>query len=419
MLFALMPAIHASHVDLSGALKTDGGGVVAGSSRSRLRSALVLVQVSLSFVLLASTGLLLQSLQRMQETSPGFYTDVIVSSADLVSAGYNPERAKAFDTQLLDRVREIPGVESVALSRLQPFSYGVFSTAPLTIEGYQPAPDEQLTSSYLEVGEDYFKTLGIPIVAGREFQRTDDESAVPVAVINETMAEKYWLGKDAIGQRLKVKDRWLQIVGVAKDVKYENKLELPRTFFYVPMRQNFLESNAFLIRTRDTPGAIRVALAREMHALDPNLAPTAPFRVQEQVDRKGYTQRLAATLIAVFGAMALFLAAIGLYAVMSYSVSQSTRELGLRMALGANARDLLRLVVSHGLQLTAAGIVIGGIAALILTRLMGNLLYKVSPHDPLAFGSALAVITIASLAACLLPAWRATRIDPVQALREQ
>ena len=146
---------------------------------------------------------------------------------------------------------------------------------------------------------------------------------------------------------------------------------------------------------------------------------SAPFRVQEQVDRKGYTQRLAATLIAIFGAMALFLAAIGLYAVMSYSVSQSARELGLRMALGANARDLLRLVVSRGLQLTAAGIVFGGIAALILTRLMGNLLYKVSPHDPLAFGSAFVVIVIASLAACFLPAWRATRIDPVQALHEQ
>lgn len=419
MLFALMPAIHASHVDLSGALKTDGGGVVAGSSRSRLRSALVLVQVSLSFVLLAGTGLLLQSLQRLQKTSPGFSTNVIVSGVDLVSAGYNLERAKAFDTQLLDRVREMPGVESATLSRLTPFSYVTFSSAALTIDGYQPAPDEQLNSSYLEVGEDYFKTLGVPIVAGREFQRTDDENAVPVAVINETMAAKYWPGKDPIGQRLRVKDRWLQIVGVAKDVKYENKLELPRSFFYVPMRQNFLESNALLIRTRETPGAIRAALAREVRALDPNLAPTAPFRVQEQVDRKGYTQRLAATLIAIFGAMALFLAAIGLYAVMSYSVSQSTRELGLRMALGANARDLLRLVVSHGLQLTAAGIVFGGIAALILTRLMGNMLYKVSPHDPLAFGCAIVVITIASLTACFLPAWRATRIDPVQALRQQ
>src|SRR5499427_2655832 len=419
MLFALMPAIHASHIDLSGALKTGSAAVVAGSNRSRLRSALVLIQVSLSFVLLAATGLLLQSLQRMQKTSPGFSPDVIISRTDLVSAGYNLERAKAFEIQLLDRVRAVPGVESATLSRLIPFSYGTFSTASLAIDGYQLAPNEQLNSSYLEVAEDYFKTLGIAILAGREFQRTDDENAPPVAVINETMTAKYWPGKDPIGQRLKVKDRWLQIVGVARNVNYEDKLELPRTFFYVPIRQNFLESNNLLIRTHETPGAIRDVLAREVHALDPNLAATAPFRVQEQVDRRGYTQRLAATLIAIFGAMALFLAAIGLYAVISYSVSQSTRELGLRMALGANARDLLRLVVSRGLQLTAAGIVFGGIAALILTRLMGNLLYKVSPHDPLAFGSALVVITIASLTACFLPAWRATRIDPVQALREQ
>ncbi len=419
MLFALMPAIHASRVDLSGALKSSGGGVVAGSNRSRLRSALVLVQVSLSFVLLAGTGLLLQSLQRMQNTSPGFSTDVIVSGADLVSAGYNLERAKAFDTQLLDRVRNIPGVESATLTRLMPFSYGTFSTASLAIDGYQPAPDEQLNSSYLEIGEDYFKTLGIPIVAGREFQRRDDESAVHVAIINETMAAKYWPGKDPIGQRLKVKDRWLQIVGVAKNVKYENKLELPRTFFYVPIRQNFLESNGLLIRTRETPGAVRSALARELQALDPTLAPIAPFRVAEQVDRKGYQQRLAATLVAIFGAMALFLAAIGLYAVMSYSVSQATRELGMRMALGAGARDILRLVLTRGLRLTIAGIAIGGIAALLLARLMGNLLYRVSPRDPLAFGSALAVIAIASLAACFLPAWRATRIDPAQTLRDQ
>jgi predicted permease len=419
MLFALVPAIQASHIDLSGALKTEGGGVVRSSNRSRLRSGLVLVQVSLSFVLLAGTGLLLQSLQRMQKTSPGFSTDVIVSGVDLVSAGYNLERAKTFDIQLLDRVREIPGVESATLSRLMPFSYANFSSAPLAIDGYQPAPDEQLNSSYLEVGEDYFKTLGIPIVAGREFQRTDDEDAVPVAIINETMAAKYWPGKDPMGQRLKVKDRWLQIVGVARNVKYENKLELPRTFFYLPMRQNFLESNALLIRTRETPGAIRNALAREVHALDLNLAPTAPFRVAEQVDRKGYTQQLAATLIAIFGAMALFLAAIGLYAVISYSVSQSTRELGLRMALGAGVKDLLGMVMSHGLRLTAAGIVIGAVAAVVLTRLMGNLLYNVSPRDPIAFGAAFIILLVVALIACFLPAWRATRIDPVQALHEQ
>ena len=417
MLFALVPAIQASHVDLSGALKTEGGGVVGGSSRSRLRSGLVLVQVSLSFVLLAGTGLILQSLQRMQNTSPGFSTDVIVSGADLFSAGYNLERARAFHTQLLNRVREIPGVESATLTRLMPFSYGVFSSAPLQIDGYQPAPDEQLNVSYNEVAEDYFKTLRIPIVGGREFQRTDDENAVPVAIINETMAAKYWQGKDPIGQRLKLKDRWLQIVGVARNVNYENKLELPRAFFYVPTRQNFLVSNNLLISTRETPAAISGALAREVKALDATLAPTAPFLVQEQVDRKGYTQRLAATLIAIFGAMALFLASIGLYAVMSYSVSQATRELGMRMALGAGARDILRLVLSRGLRLTIAGIAIGAVAALLLTRSMSNLLYKVSPRDPIAFGLALIILLAVALIACFLPARRATRIDPVRALR--
>jgi len=267
------------------------------------------------------------------------------------------------------------------------------------------------------VAEDYFKTLGIPIAAGREFQRTDDENTVPVAIINETMTAKYWPGKDPVGQHFKVKDRWLQIVGVAKNVNYENKLELPRSFFYVPVRQNFFVSNNLLVRTRATPGAIRKALAREVKALDPNLAPTAPFRVQEQVDRKGYTQRLATTLVAIFGAMALFLAAIGLYAVMSYAVSQGTRELGLRMALGAGAPDLLRLVMSRGLILLAGGVALGAAVALLLTRLMGTLLYQVSPRDPLAFGFAFVLLTLVALIACFLPAWRATRIDPVQALR--
>ncbi len=420
MLFALMPAVQASHVDLSGALKSEGAGVVGGSGRSRLRSALVLVQVSLSCVLLAGTGLLLQSLQRMQNTSPGFLTNnVIVSVVDLFSAGYKLDRAKIFHTQLLDRVRALPGVESAALTRVMPFSYNPPSSAPIEIDGYQPAPDEQPNADYVQVSEDYFSTLGIPLVAGREFTRNDDENSPRVAIINETMAAKYWPGKDPIGQRLKVKDTWMQIVGVAKNVYYETKLEAPRSFFYVPVRQNFFVGNTLLIRTQETPGAITNALSREVHALDPTLAPYAAVRLQEQVDQRGYTQRLAVTLLAIFGGMALFLATIGLYAVMSYSVSQRTHELGLRMALGADAGNLLRLVLSHGLRLTTAGILVGTIAAFVLTRLMGNLLYKVSPRDPLAFGSALVVITLASLAACFLPAWRATRVDPVQALREQ
>jgi len=419
LLFALVPAIRASDVDLSNALKTEAGGVLGGTGRSRLRSALVLVQVSLSFILLAGTGLLLQSLVKMRNASPGFNTSVVSSVVDLFSAGYNPDRAKVFHTQLLDRVRTLPGVESAALTRVIPFSYNTFSSAPIEVDGYQPPPNEQPTAEYNEITEGYFTTLGIPIVSGREFMRTDDENAPLLAIINETMAAKYWPGKDPVGQRLKAKDRWLQIVGIAKNSNYHSKTETPIPFFYVPLRQNFRVQNSLVIRTRETPGAMMTALAREVHALDPNLAPLITERLQDQIDLISYSQRLAVSLVALFGGMALFLAAIGLYAVVSYTVSQGTRELGLRMALGAGTKDLMRLVMSRGLFLTASGVAIGVLAAFMLTRLMSNMLYKVSPHDPLAFGSAIAVITIASLAACFFPAWRATRIDPIQALREQ
>jgi len=233
------------------------------------------------------------------------------------------------------------------------------------------------------------------------------------------MAAKYWPGKNAVGQRLKVKDKWMEIVGVAKNAHYRTKLEQPTPFFYVPVRQNFFVQNGFIIRTDQSASAIMNALAREIHALDPNLAPLDTISLQEQVDRMSYTQRLAVALLAIFGGMALFLASIGLYAVMSYSVSQSTRDLGVRMALGADAGDVLRLIFSRGLRLTTIGLIIGAVAALLLTRLMENLLYKVSPRDPLAFASAFVIMTVVALAACFLPAWRATRIDPAQALRNQ
>src|SRR5947207_2057179 len=360
MLFALVPAIQSSHVDISGALKSEGSGMIGGSGRSRLRSVLVFVQVALSFVLIAGTGLLLRSLAQMQSSDPGFSTrNVVVSAVDLFSSGYKPERAKIFYEQMLERTRALPGVQSAALARVRPFSYTVYSSAPLEIEGYQPPRNEQVKADYNQVGEEYFATIGIPIVAGREFRRNDDENGPPVAIVNETMAAKYWPGKDAIGQRLKVKDKWMEIVGVAKNANYRSKLEQQTPFFYVPVRQNFVVQNGFIIRTEQSATAIMDAFGREIHALDQNLAPLDTISLQEQVDRMSYTQRLAVTLLAIFGGMALFLAAIGLYAVLSYSVSQSTRELGLRMSLGASTNDLLRLVISGGLRLTIAGIIIG------------------------------------------------------------
>ncbi len=419
LLLGLVPAIQTRKFNLADALKAESTGVVAGGGRAWVRSGLVVVQVSLSFVLLVGAGLLIQSLQRIRTASPGFSTrGVLLTAVDLVSAGYDAQRAQNFQDELIDRVRALPGVESAAFARVAPLDYGSFSSTPIAVDGYQPPPEEQPTVQYNEVGPDYLATMGIPLVSGREFTRADDGKAALVAVVNETMAARFWGGKNPIGERVQVKGRWMQVVGVAKDSKYQSVREAPQAFFYVPRRQNFSVGAGLYIRTPLSPEAMAAALAREVHALDGNLAAYEVITLQEQLERSTSPQLVAVTLVGVLGGLALLLSAIGLYGVMSYAVSQSSREMGLRMALGAGTSNLLRLVMSRGLVLTAVGVVLGAAAALGLTRLLGNLLYQVSPRDPLAFGSALLVMTIASLAACLLPARRVTRTDPARVLRD-
>jgi macrolide transport system ATP-binding/permease protein len=419
LVVGLVPAMQSGRIDLAGALKSDSAGVVGSRGRALVRSGLVVVQVSLSFVLLVGAGLLLQSLQRIRNSSPGFSTHGVLSTAvDVVSAGYDAQRTKNFQDELMDRVKALPGVESAVFARATPLGYGSYSESPIAVDGYQPPPEEQPTVEYNEVGPDYFVTMGIPLVSGREFTRGDNEKAALVAVVNETMAARYWRGKDPIGERVQVKGRWMRVVGVAKDSKYRSVRETPKPFFYVPWRQNFSVGGGLYVRTPLSPETMATALAREVHALDGNLAPYEMITMQEQVDRSTSPQKVAVTLVGVLGGLALLLAAIGLYGVMSYAVSQSARELGLRMALGADASNVWRLVMSRGLGLVAGGVLLGAAVALALTRLLGNLLYKVSPRDPLTFGGAFAVMTIAALAACFLPALRATRTDPARALRE-
>jgi ABC-type antimicrobial peptide transport system permease subunit len=259
--------------------------------------------------------------------------------------------------------------------------------------------------------------LEIPLVSGREFTRADNETAPPVTVVNQAMVAQYWHGREPVGQRLQVNGRWLRVVGVAKLSKYQSMVETAKPFFYVPMRQSRGGATLF-VRAALAPDSVARLLAREIHALDANLSPGEVIAMREQVDRMSWTQRAAMTLLTIFGGLALVLAAVGLYGVISYTVSQSTRELGLRMALGAQASDLLRLVLSRGVVLTLAGVLLGAVAALSLTRLLGDLLYQTSPRDPLAFGTAFLVMTVAALAACFLPAWKAARIDPLRALRD-
>jgi predicted permease len=417
LFFGLAPAIQGSKVDLASALKAEAGGVVGGRRNAALRWSLVVAQVSLSFVLLVGAGLLLKSLRAAQNTSTGFSTyNVLNSWVDLAAAGYNPQRIRDFDDALTDRLSALGGVQSVAFSRMTPFTFRASASAPISVDGYQPARDEDPTVDYNEVGPGYFVTLGIPILSGREFTRADNETARPVAVVNEAMAAQYWPGRDPVGSRVQVKGRWVTVVGIARMSKYRSLSEAPKPFFYLAMRQNSGAAN-FFVRTSLSHDAMTRALVREIHAIDANLAPGEVISMQEQVDRTTAVQRITVMMFGGFGALALVLAAIGLYGVMAYNVSQRSRELGLRMALGADAWKLLWLVMSHGLWLTAGGLSLGLAAALGTTRLLGSLLYRVSPRDPAAFGTALGVMTIAALAACFLPAWRATRTDPVRALR--
>jgi len=419
LLFGMIPALQTSKLDISGALKGESVGVIGTRGKSKLRSALILLQVALSFVLLVGAGLLLESVQRIRNTSPGFSRDgVLITSINLLAAGYDPPRAKNFLDDLLNRVQGNAGVESAAYARVVPFSYIGYSSAPIAVDGYQTSPDEQPTADYDEVSPGFFSTIGIPLVSGRDFTRADDENAPPVAIVNEAMAAQYWRGADPVGMRLQVKDRWMRVIGVAKNAKYQNMLETAKPFFYVPLRQNPSDQVGLLLRTRQDPSTMGPVLAREVHALDPDVAPYGVLTIREQLGRQTLTQLVAGRFLAIFGGLALLLATIGLYGVVSYAVSQSTRELGLRVALGATPSHLLRLVMSRGLLLIGLGIAMGLAAALATTRLFGYLLYGVSPHDPLSFGSALVIITIASMAACFLPAWRATRTDPLRALRD-
>jgi predicted permease len=419
VLFGLIPAMLASKVDLVGGLKADSGGAVGGHGRARVRAIMVFVQVAVSFVLIVGAGLVVESLHRMRTKSPGFDADrVLVTYIDLAAADYDIGRANVFKDRLVERVAALPGVESAAFVGGSPFAYAGGGTAPVAVDGYETQPGEAPTVDYTQIGPGYLRTLGIPLVAGREFTRDDNETSDSVAVVNESMAARYWRGRDPVGSRLLVGGRAMRVVGVAKLSKYRDLMEPPTPFFYVPLRQTTTRGQTFMIRTTLAPAAMVTALAAEVRALDASLTPDQVMTMREQINRMNQSTAMAVRLLTAFGGVALILAGIGLYGVMSFNVTQNARELALRLALGADPSSLLRRVLGGGLLLTAGGMACGAAAAIGLTRLLGTLLVDVSPREPATFAMAFVTMAISSTAACLLPALRATRTDPVAALRE-
>ena len=422
LIFALVPALQTTNLDIAGALKAESGTSSGSRAKSRLRSTMVLVQVSLSFILLVGGALLMQSLQRLRTADPGFSADRVVATGfDLVGAGYDPERSKLFRQELLERAQAMPGVESAVWEKSRPFSYVGYLSAPIVVDGYEPRSDEQPRVEYNPVGPGYFATMGIPILSGREFTRSDNETTYPAVIVNQLMVQKYWHGVDPVGKRVQLGGQSMLVVGVAKDSKYSSFVEFPQPFLYVCAGQVPLVNADLVIRTNQSSGTVSSELLREVRSLDSGLGMGEVVPMREHMNRTALaSQQIVVALLTIFAAMALSLAAVGLYGVMSYSVSQSKREIGLRMALGAGASHLFRVVMSHGLALSFGGIVLGSISAFALTRFIaiGSLLYEVNPLDPGAFVLASLVMILISVAACLLPAWKASRTNPVQALRD-
>lgn len=418
LLFGLAPTLHASNPDLVTALKDTTPTVGRGLRRVSLRHALVIAQVALSMVALIGAGLFVRSLRAASTANPGFDANrVLLASFDPFLRGYDESRGREFYRQLLARVRSMPGIESATLARRLPLTLSGIAFASVVIDAYAPRRDEDMRFHYETVGPAYFHTMRIPLVRGRDINERDDEHERRVIVINETMARRFWPGGDAIGRRVRVADQWYEVVGVAKDVKNRSLSEGPAPFLYIPLLQDYRSNMILVARTAVEPEAMFHAVEAAVAAIDAGMPLFDLKTLEEHIGVSLFLQRMAATLLSAFGLLALALAAVGLYGVMAYTVSQRSRELGIRIAIGAQRRDVLTLILGQGFVLLAIGIIGGLVIAAVATRLTARLLYGVSTTDPMTFMVVALLLLIVASVAAYLPARRATQVDPIVALR--
>src|SRR5712691_1834427 len=357
-LFGLAPTLQASKSDMVGALKGDTVALGLGQRKISLRHALVITQVALSTVALISAGLFVRSLRESYRADPGFDANrVLLASLDPFLNGYGESRGREFYRRLVEHVATLPGIESVSLARRLPLTQSGIAFSAVAIDGYTPGRDEDMRLNYETVGPHYFHTMRIPLLHGRDFDERDHERAAGVVIINETMAGRYWAGGDALGRRLKAGKDWLQIAGIAKDVKNRRLSESAQPFLYLPLLQDYRSNMILVARTATEPEKMFHAVQAGIAALDPEMPVFEGNTLADHVGVSLFLQRMAATLLSIFGLLALSLSALGLYGVMAYSVSQRTRELGIRVSVGAKQRDILKLILGQGLMLGVIGTV--------------------------------------------------------------
>jgi predicted permease len=421
IVFGLAPALQASRLDIVTALKSEDALARAGSRRSRLRAVFVAAQVTLSVVLLVGAGLFIRSLQNAHTIDPGFRVERALSvPVNLGLLRYKMAEGQNFYRELLARVSAQSGVESASLVRFAPLGLS-YAQGQVVAEGQQRREGDYGTNvGFNIVGPAYFRTLGTPLLRGREFTDADREGSTRVAVVNESLAETLWPGEDPLGKRVSFEGAagpFLEVVGVARDVKYRSLGDRARPYIYQPVLQTYEPKMTLVVRTAGDPRSLAGTVREQIHALDANVPVADVKTLEEQFDLSLLPARVAAWTLGGFGLLALALAAVGVYGVVSYSVAQRTREIGVRVALGAQARDVLRLVLGEGLFVVGIGIAIGLLLALAATRVVAGFLYGVGATDPVTFVGVPLVLGAVALAASLVPARRATKVDPMVALR--
>ena len=428
LIFGLVPARQASKSDLQSTLEQGGRSGGPNSSRQRFRQTLLVLQVSMAVMLVVGAGLLVKSLWRLQQVDPGFKPEQLLSlSLSLPQSKYaEPSQINNFYNQLIDNIENLPGVEAAAIAYDQPLQSNWVDA--FTIEG-QPQDQTAASSSanFIPVSWDYFRTVGAEIVKGRTFTPVDDQDHPGVVVVNETFARHYFPHEQALGQKLQLSAPariWrnqrltsFEIVGVARDVKSAGLKAASEPAYYVPALQAPLQDMTFLVRTHGDPTSLVPALRNAVWAIDPN-QPISNVDTLEKIVADNIAQpRLNMLLMGLLGALALVLATVGIYALLSYAVTQRTQEIGIRLALGAQVADVLKLILKQGMILVVIGEAIGLAGAFALTRLLSGLLFGVTPTDATTFATVSGVLIAVALLACYVPARRATKVDPLVALR--
>jgi predicted permease len=422
ILAGLAPAVHASRANVNEMLKEGGRSGSSGAHSHRLRGLLVVSEVALAVVGLVGAGLFLRSFQAARTMDPGFKPEgVALARFDFSTAGYDARQTDDFCRRLGEELGRQPGVTAVSYDDSAPLGFSGGNWETLEVEGYVPGTNENMKIYRDLVSPGYFDTMKIPLVEGRDFDLRDDATSLKVMIVNQEFVRRFLTNRSVIGRRVHGWGEWFTIVGVAKDSKYHRVTESPQPYFYIPIRQVFRPEYGltFDVRTSGSVNEAIAALRREATAIDPALTIFDAQPMTEYVAASLFGAKIAASLLSVLSGLGLLLAAIGLYSVMAYAVAQRTGEIGIRVTLGAQPRDIMRLVIRQGMAFAAAGLVVGSLGAAALARVVAAMLVGVGPADPLVYAAATGFTVLVALASAAIPAWRALSVDPAVALRWQ